>query len=78
MSFYITAGSTHTNETAKPSGATSKHGKTLVHSRSDAHEKTAVAHGTTKKTETHKSRTIKKPEQDKSDPEKDDHTGTLI
>lgn len=58
---------------------TDAHGKTALHSRSDTHGKSGT-HGTAKKSDGHKSRTNKnnKTEHENGDPEKDDHTGTVI
>jgi hypothetical protein len=92
--FYIIAGSARTTETTKSPGAkaihgsdsqtkvqiqTDTHGKAVTHNRSQSHGKTG-AHGTTKKSDTHKSRTNKqnKTDHDKNDPEKNNHTGTVI
>jgi hypothetical protein len=58
---------------------TDAHGKTAVHSRSDTYGKSGTR-GTAKKSDGHKSRTNNnnKKEHENSDPEKGDHTGTVI
>jgi hypothetical protein len=75
--FYFVAGIAHTNESPKSHRTTVTHGKTGATARLESHGKTGT-HGTTKKSDVHKSRTSKKTDHDKIDPEKDTHTGTVL
>ncbi|CAF3836957.1 unnamed protein product [Rotaria sordida] len=91
-SFYIVADDVHANATTKSRGVTGSHsshspakaqahtdGKKSKHDRSESHGK-GSAHGTTKKSDGHKSQTNKpnKTKNDKTDQEKNGNTDTVI